>query len=170
MIWLAEQGHEIIAIELSTIAIKAFFHENRLKPAKQRKGKFTQWSHGRIKILCGDFFALNSDDLGEIDTVYDRAALTALPKDTRKLYVEHMQNIISDSSNVFLLTIEDFEADNTQQNYGQVDAEITSLYAEHFLIKLTYTEAVHDLSPQLPSQTAGSAEFKVYKLSGRGRV
>lgn len=81
-----------------------------------------------------------------------------------------MQNIISDSSNVFLLTIEDFEADNTQQNYGQVDAEITSLYAEHFLIKLTYTEAVHDLSPQLPSQTAGSAEFKVYKLSGRGRV
>ena len=170
MIWLAEQGHEIIAIELSTLAIKAFFHENKLKPVKQHRGKFTQWSHGRIKILCGDFFALNSDDLGEIDTVYDRAALTALPEDTRKLYVEHMQNIISDSSNVFLLTIEDIEANNIQQNHGQVDAEITSLYAEHFLIKLTYTETVHDPYPPLPNQIPVSAEFKVYKLSGRGRV
>src|SRR5665811_341557 len=91
MIWLANQGHEVIGVELSPIAVRAFFRENRLQPARRQVGKFTLWKHGRLSILCGDYFSLTKGDLGHIDTVYDRAALTALPEDIRLLYVAHLR-------------------------------------------------------------------------------
>ena len=43
MIWLAKQGHEVIGVELSPIAVWAFFRENHLKPARRQIGKFTLW-------------------------------------------------------------------------------------------------------------------------------
>jgi thiopurine S-methyltransferase len=54
-------------------------------PTRRKAGKFTRWEHGRISLLCGDYFSLAASDLGEIDAVYDRAALTALPEDLRGL-------------------------------------------------------------------------------------
>jgi thiopurine S-methyltransferase len=89
MIWLAKQGYDVIGVELSPIAVRAFFRENRLQPVRTQMGKFALWKHGKISILCGDFFSLTKSDLGSIDMVYDRAALTALPEDIRRLYVAH---------------------------------------------------------------------------------
>lgn len=89
MIWLAQQGHEVIGVELSPIAVRAFFRENHLKPTRRRVGPFTLWRQGRLSILCGDFFSLTLAELGQIDTVYDRAALTALPEAIRMLYISH---------------------------------------------------------------------------------
>jgi thiopurine S-methyltransferase len=75
MLWLAEQGHEVIGVELSPVAVKAFFRENHLKPSKRRVGNFMLWKAGRISILCGDYFSLRSANLGMIDVVYDRVML-----------------------------------------------------------------------------------------------
>lgn len=80
LIWLAEKGFQVVGIELSSVAVRAFFDENKLKPKKTRLGNFTVWRHGRISIFCGDIFLLKSASLGLIDAVYDRAALTALPE------------------------------------------------------------------------------------------
>jgi thiopurine S-methyltransferase len=43
-------------------------------------------------------------ELGQIDTVYDRAALTALPEEIRKLYVSHLRLIVPETAKVFLLS------------------------------------------------------------------
>ena len=75
MIWLAAQGHEVIGVELSPIAARAFFSENRLRPVRRKVGNFTLWEHGKLSILCGDYFSLTQRDLGRIDAVYDRAGL-----------------------------------------------------------------------------------------------
>lgn len=85
MIWLAREGHEVIGVELSPVAVEDFFRENGLKPAVRQMGKFSSWSDGRLNILCGDYFALTKADIGNIDTVYDRSALTALPGSIRSL-------------------------------------------------------------------------------------
>jgi len=116
MLWLAEQGYQVIGVELSPIAVKTFFKENSLKPVKQRLDEFTLWHQGNISILCGDYFSLNQTQLGQIDTVYDRAALTALPDDIRPLYVDHLHTIVSTTTNIFLLTIEDATNDNLIQS------------------------------------------------------
>lgn len=164
MTWLADRGHEVIGVELSPIAVKAFFHENKLKPNKRRMGKHTLWRHGRISILCGDFFSLKKSDLGHIDTVYDRAALTALPEEIRKRYVMHLQNIVP-KANIFLLTVEDIERDVALKNGYYVDEEIKSLFSERYSIKLTHAEHGIEIQQQTPDLPSTQTEYKVYQLN-----
>ncbi len=149
MIWLAEQGCDVIGVELSPIAVAAFFRENHLRVSKRRMGAFTLWRHANISILCGDYFALTRAELGHIDTVYDRAALTALPEDIRILYVAHLQHLIAATTHVFLLTIEDEAA-------ARIDEEVVSLYAGEFDIRVEFIDSVD-----------GAEEYKVYRLKRR---
>jgi thiopurine S-methyltransferase len=167
MIWLAQQGHEVIGVELSPIAVRAFFRENGLKPVKRRQGQLTLWQAGKLSILCGDYFALTKADIGFFDTVYDRAALTALPEDIRVLYVKQLKQIIPHHAKVFLLTIEDAaEKESLNQAIG-VGEEITALYAQDFAIDLAYVESVFEPDPDSPNQAEKRAEYKVYRLSGK---
>ena len=165
MLWLARQGYEVIGVELSPIAVKAFFRENHLQPTRRRMGKFTLWEHGNITILCGDYFALNKLDLGHVDIVYDRAALTALPEDIRKLYVVQLRLIVPDTADVFLLTTEDVEENESADAFPPVDMEITSLYSESFAINLAHVESVLGLDTGLPQLSPIRSEYKVYRLS-----
>ena len=165
MIWLAKQGHEVIGVELSPIAVRAFFRENRLQPARQQVGKFTLWKHGRLSILCGDYFSLTKGDLGHIDTVYDRAALTALPEDIRLLYVAHLRLIVQETTNVFLLTTEDAEENETPSQAFGVSEEIKTLYSKGFEIDLAHVESVFEVDPESPDQPPERTEYKVYRLS-----
>lgn len=165
MLWLARQGYEVIGVELSPIAVKAFFRENHLQPTRRRMGNFTLWEHGNITILCGDYFALNKLDLGHVDIVYDRAALTALPEDIRKLYVVQLRLIVPDTADVFLLTTEDVEENESADAFPPVDMEITSLYSESFAINLAHVESVLDLDTGLPQLSPIRSEYKVYRLS-----
>lgn len=165
MIWLAKQGLNVIGVELSPIAVRDFFQDNHLKPVKRRSGKFTLWKHGRITILCGDYFALKKKDLGIIDTVYDRAALTALPEDIRRLYVAQLREIVADSTEVFLLTTEDAEENESLSQALGVGEEIKSLYAENFAIDLAHVESAFEPDPESPSQQLQRVEYKLYRLS-----
>jgi thiopurine S-methyltransferase len=168
MIWLAEQGHEVIGVELSPVAVSDFFRENDLQPVKRRMGGFTLWSHGNLSILCGDYFALGKADIGLFDTVYDRAALTALPENIRSLYVAQLSRLAPAAAKVFLLTVEDAAEDATLQQAIGVDEEIAELYSERFEIDLAYVESVFEPDAETPGQTVRRAEYKVYRLSGRG--
>ena len=167
ILWLAKQGHEVIGVELSPIAVRDFFKENHLQPTKRKMGKFTRWTHGNISILCGDFFSLGKADLGHIDSVYDRAALTALPEDIRRLYVAQMRRIVPDGSKVFLLTIEDAEENASLEQARGVDEEIEALYASEYEIDLAHVESVYEPDPESPQQAPRRAEYKVYRLSSK---
>lgn len=167
MIWLAQQGHEVIGVELSPVAVRAFFRENNLKPIKRRVGKFTLWNYDKISILCGDYFVLTNADLGLFDTVYDRAALTALPENIRGLYVTQLQRIVPKTANIFLLTIEDAAENATLTQAIAVDEEIKTLYSEGFDIDLAYVESVFEPDVNSGNQLLKRAEYKVYRLSNK---
>jgi len=156
MIWLAQQGHEVIGVELSPVAVKAFFRENHLQPCLRKMGSFTLWEYGKISILCGDFFALLKNDLGLIDMVYDRAALTALPLDIRSRYAVHLQAILPSTVKVFLLTTEDIEPAESLQKLDAIDTEINGLFSADFEIDLIHAELVSE-----------ATHAKVYGLTSR---
>ncbi len=166
MLWLARQGHEVIGIELSPVAVHAFFHENGLLPEQSQVGPFTLWQHGDLSILCGDFFALDKSHLGSFDTVYDRAALTALPEDIRTLYVAQLERLVPQAATVLLLTTEDAAEGTTLAQAVGVDAEIAGLYSARFEIELAYVESVFEPDPQVSGQKR-RVEYKVYRLSGK---
>jgi thiopurine S-methyltransferase len=165
MLWLAQQGHQVIGVELSPLAVQAFFAENSLPVSKRRHGKFTLWQSGLISILCGDYFALKANDLGAIDSIYDRAALTALPADIRQLYIAHQGKIVPPASAIFLLTIEDAEAGDTAEQALGVD-QIAALYGDTHGIELAHIESVIEADPDHDG-CSKPADYKVYRITGK---
>ena len=51
MIWLATQGHRIIGVELSDIAVREFFTEGGQTPARSSEGRFRNFVRGTIQSL-----------------------------------------------------------------------------------------------------------------------
>ena len=169
MLWLAEQGHQVIGVELSDIAVRAFFKENQLRPARRRVGKFTLWRSGRLTILCGDYFSLTAADLGAVDIVYDRAALTALPEDIREQYVSQLQRLVPATATILLLTTEDIEAESSEDNATNIAAEVQDLYGEGFAIELSHVQSIGEFDLEVGD--AGEAgQYKVYRLSSKTQL
>ena len=103
--WLAAQGHEVIGVELSPLAVAAFFDEQGLVADKILTEGFEIWRSGAITIICGDFFQLTSADLGVITAVYDRAALIALPENMRTDYVRQLKSLVAGPMKCLLVTL-----------------------------------------------------------------
>lgn len=80
LVWLAEQGYNVIGVELSVLACEMFFKENKIRYQKYSDGAFQTFKSENIEIWNGDFFDLNPVHLQKIGAVYDRAALIALPR------------------------------------------------------------------------------------------
>lgn len=165
MLWLAQQGHAVIGVELSPLAAHAFFHENGMQATQRRLGAFTLWEHGRIAILCGDFFQLKAGDLGEIGAVFDRAALTALPDDLRAAYLKHLRGIVPATCRILLLTAEEPEAWETADQPFAVAEEITTLYADAYEIRLDHVESIFEADPDPEIREQVRIEHKVYLLT-----
>ena len=88
--WLLAQGYRVVGAELSEIAIQALFKSLGVIPIISQLGEVTHCSALNLDMFVGDIFHLSSDMLGEVDAVYDRAALVALPSDMRKAYAAHL--------------------------------------------------------------------------------
>ena len=101
--WLLSQSYRVAGIELSKIAIGQLFGELGVEPKIDVIGKLTRYTAPTIDIFVGDIFDLSKNDLGRIDTVYDRAALVALPEPMRNRYAAHLMDI-SDCAPQFLIT------------------------------------------------------------------
>lgn len=102
--YLLELGLNVVANELSEKAVQALFEGLNLKP------EITTWSGGKcysaagLKVWVGDFFELKSEQLDNIDLIYDRAALIALPEEMRLKYAKHLI-LVSNSASQFLITL-----------------------------------------------------------------
>ncbi|MBS1145313.1 MAG: thiopurine S-methyltransferase [Proteobacteria bacterium] len=167
LLWLAAQGHQVIGVEISPLAVRAFFRENKMQPTERKVGKFTLWEHGRIGILCGDFFKLTAAELGDIAVVFDRAALTALPDDIRGAYIAHLRSILPARCRMLLLTTEEPEAGETQGQPYAVADEIVSLYASAFDIELSHVESFFEPDPDPAVSEPVRVEHKVYVMTPR---
>lgn len=167
MIWLAEQGHEVIGVELSPIAVRAFFKENKLKHVKRKVGEFILWENDKISILCGDYFLLDKEMLGKVDVVYDRASLTALPEEIRKPYINQLKLIIGTQTTIFLLTTEDAEEHETLKMSLGISEEIETLYSVNFNIDLAHVESIFEPDIESANHEPIRTEYKLYQLTNK---
>lgn len=163
MLWLAQQGYQVIGVEISPVAIKAFFEENELKANKSNHGNFSCWTHNNISLLHGDYFALSAVDLGTIDLVYDCAALTAFDSKSRQAYVRHLLNLIPAPLDVLLLTVEDQNEYLSLDDVPLIDEELFSLYDKDFTIHLEQVDKV--LEPSTSQRASQLCLYKAYRLT-----
>lgn len=165
LLWLAGQGHPVVGVELSPLAIRAFFKESRIQPSRRKDGRFTRWQGGIIEILCGDFFDLSADDLGPIAAVFDRAALTALPEDLRAPYLAQLRRIVPAACQILLLTTEEPEVGERRDQPFAIADEISSLYGLAFDIELSEVASIFESDPDPAISDLQRVEQKVYRLT-----
>lgn len=109
MLWLHEQGCEVLGIELSEKAVEAFFAENALTYNRVDDGEFVVFqgvgNAAGIKIMAGDFFKLTPVHTASCTLLYDRASLIAMNADMRADYTEHLGMLLASGLRGLLLTI-----------------------------------------------------------------
>jgi thiopurine S-methyltransferase len=164
MLWLADQGHKVIGVELSPLACEAFFAENNLTPRLFREGAFEVWSTDEIRILQGDFFDLRRENLAGCAGVYDRASLVALPPQMRARYVRHLTAILPDAAEILLLTMEFDQAQRPGPPFAVSEAEVRTLYEPAYKVKHLHTQDSFSPHSHLARQGLTSLEEKLYRI------
>ncbi len=133
MLWLAQQGFQVTGIEISPLAVEAFFAENDLSATTQPVGEnLSLWRAGNIALYCGDFFDLSAERLTSIDAVFDRAALVALPKTMRQRYVEHLAAILPEHVRMLLVTMEYPQQQMDGPPFSVPETEVRQHYEAHW--------------------------------------
>src|SRR5690606_10333701 len=100
------QGHEVIGVELSELAVQQFFEENELSPTCHETSSGRHYRADNIEIICGDIFAVEDAVLESCMGAYDRAALVALPVSMRRQYVDEVYGRLSRQYRGLLLTLD----------------------------------------------------------------
>lgn len=100
--WLLSQGYRVAGAELSAIAIEDLFNNLHLTPSIKNIGSITHYSATNIDMFVGDIFNVTPAMLGNVDAVYDRAALVALPEEMRKQYSAHLMALTSKAAQLLI--------------------------------------------------------------------
>jgi len=103
LIWLSMMHDLVEGVELSHIAVRAFFAEHFYTPTVTPvHGMHELYQFDEISIYTGDIFTA---PVSQADIIYDRAALVALPQDMREEYVERLKQLLNPSGRIFLITL-----------------------------------------------------------------
>ena len=132
LVWLAQQGHTVIGVELSPIAIQDFFGEANLGAVEQRtEGAFDVSSAGNIHLYCGNIFDLRLEDLPSAPTlIYDRAALIALPFQMRSSYLNTINQLAPSGTKMMLLSLSYPESEMAGPPFSIPAELVHELYGE----------------------------------------
>ncbi|MBC8376125.1 MAG: thiopurine S-methyltransferase [FCB group bacterium] len=133
--WLLAQGMQVVGSEASQLAVEQLFQELGLEPSIMERSNGSCFSAENVTVYVGDIFELSEDDLGEIDAIYDRAALVALPIEHRKLYTKLLVDI-SRAAPQLLITFEYDQNLKTGPPFSIDSGEIYSHYNNTYVCTL----------------------------------
>jgi thiopurine S-methyltransferase len=128
MLYLASKGHQVIGVELSPIACQGFFDENGISYTKKLIQDFTVYTSASITLWCGDFFQLPHEVWENVSGLYDRAALVALPPDSRKKYAAAVVENGAKQTGMLLVTFEYPQEVYGGPPFAVSQSEVSGLY------------------------------------------
>ncbi|MGI9237493.1 MAG: thiopurine S-methyltransferase [Woeseiaceae bacterium] len=108
LLWLERQGNDVVGVELSDIAARAFFDENGItySVVDGRLPAYVGQDY-RITIYCGDYFDLSLDTAeAPFDALYDRGALVAIQPNSRISYVKHTRSLLTEDAFKLIISVE----------------------------------------------------------------
>lgn len=139
LVWLSEHGYRILGVELSPLAVSAFFAEQGLEPDVEEGERFERWQAEDFEILCGDVFQLQPGELKGVAAVYERASLVALDPQQRRRYADLLTRLLPSGCRVLLVTMDYPQHEMAGPPYSVTGAEVKELFEEQFEITLLDT-------------------------------
>ncbi|GAA5006711.1 thiopurine S-methyltransferase [Pseudoluteimonas lycopersici] len=136
MLWFASQGHRVLGVELSRLAVEQFFAEHDLQPGIDARSDGTHYRAGDIEIINGDAFALDESALQDCAAVFDRAALIALPPDLRTRYVSELYAKLPAGCRGLLVTLEYPQVEREGPPFSVPEDEVRASFGRDWNIDL----------------------------------
>ena len=104
MLWLRDQGATVVGIELVCKPIQDFFAQNNLQP-EQHDNIYSSNNLHLIEsdILLVDQATLSKIGISNLDAIYDRAALVAMPPELKSQYAEHCLSLLKPKGIILLI-------------------------------------------------------------------
>ena len=168
MLFLRQLGHPVVGVELSEIAVEAFFVENQLSFEHTQTGNLQEFTGtGKalgIRLLVGDLFDLETSQTGPLRAFYDRASLIALPSETRQQYVDKLASLLPIGAIGLLIGLSYDPSKMSGPPFSVPDAEVQTRFAQNFQI----TELSHSSGSQrlgnLAERGLDTMDEHVYQL------
>lgn len=165
--WLAQQGFQVVGIELSQIAIETFFAEHNLQYQQFESDRFLLRISGNIRLIQGDYFDLQQEDLSACKMVYDKAALIAINAPNRNRYCAHMQSILPKATDQLLITLDYDQAEMEGPPFAVSTAEVSRYYASNYSLNVLEQNDVLDVRPRWREKGLTALTETVYRLESR---
>lgn len=165
LLWLRRQGHRVLGVELSPLAVASFFSEQSLPAATRQMPGFHAYESDGIEIWCGDFFDLRASHLEQVGAVYDRAALIALPKDLQARYAAHLLELLPRRPPVLLIAFEYDPAEMEGPPFSTPTQVVEELFAPAYRVECLSAKEIIDEVPGLKSRGLSRLTEKAYRLT-----
>jgi len=172
MLWLADQGHTVVGVEIAKQAIKSFFTENNLTftlesvkmAASGEPAEVYKCKEKKITIICCDLFTITDEDVGgKFDAIWDRGSLSAIVPsagDRGKRYAKKLHSLLANNGN-YMLESHHYETDRGIRPPASISNELRNeIYREHFTIK----ELDIDRQEEDPNRSLSFAHDRLYHL------
>lgn len=168
LVWLCDQGLEVVAVEWNRIAVEAFFEENALAAVVTNRGALQIWRAPGISVFLGDFFSLDQEDLSGAHLAYDRAALVALPPDMRQAYAIRMTELLPEKSRLLLVANHyDSAEEDGGPPFSVSPSEVFDLFGDGFTVEKLCSQETIRAHPGLRSRGLTAFHDAVYLLVRR---
>ena len=166
MAGLASQGHRVLGVELSQLAVEQFFAENSLQPDIHETKYGRHYTANGIELICGDAFALDADALRDCAAVFDRAALIALPPELRERYASELYASLPTGSRGLLVTLEYPQEERPGPPFSVTEDEVRALYSRDWQVDLLDRRPI---PPEHPGYVGGVSRLDTATYALRKR-
>lgn len=164
MAWFASQGHRVLGVELSQIAVEEFFAEHGLSPAVETTRYGRHYRADAIELICGDAFALNAELLADCAAVFDRAALIALPPPLRERYAGELYPRLPAGCRGLLITLEYPQHEKQGPPFSVVEQEVHRLYSPDWRLRTLERRDILAQQPAFVADGVTALDTVVYAL------
>ncbi|XP_016011351.1 thiopurine S-methyltransferase isoform X2 [Rousettus aegyptiacus] len=133
MKWFADQGHSVVGVEISELAIRDFFTEQNLsyseEPIMEIPGaKVFKSSSGNISLYCCNIFDLPRANVGKFDRIWDRASFVAVNPGDRERYADIMMSLARKGFRYLLSVVSYDPTKHAGPPFYVPEAEVKSLF------------------------------------------
>jgi len=168
MVWLADQGHRVLGVELSELAVRQFFQERGLVPQVHATAAGAHHVAGPYELIVGDAFALDASVLAECAAVYDRAALIALPPALRRTYAATAWHRLPAACRGLLVTLAYPQAEKQGPPFSVERDEVHALLDADWRVDEIERRDILASEPSFVSEGVTALSTTVYRVERRG--
>ncbi|MEY4684870.1 MAG: hypothetical protein RLZ25_1329 [Pseudomonadota bacterium] len=164
LLYLRELGHPVTGIELSPLAVEAFWLESGITPTIAQDGFHRIFEGAGIRIIEGDFFTTRPSQFEPPAWVYDRAALIALPPPLRDRYCQHLLSLAKGAP-IFLITLAYDPEEKEGPPFPVTAQEVETRFSETHHIEILESREVLEENPSFKQRGVSALTEQVFLLT-----